>query len=162
MHAALPACPESWIQTFPAVSAWLCRRRASLLSTQYLSAVLCCAAGVFDVSDVQQLLRWLDSLARNPKGTDDVKAVTGVLPPVQKLVLQLLGQLNVVRINGLFVFAAYDASILCSPTVEVWQVVHVTVLDLQHARLGRKRDQGTGILWQVRNPTCSLLACLRQ
>jgi hypothetical protein len=60
------------------------------------SRVLCCAAGVFGVSDVQQLLHWLDSLARNPKGTDDVKAVTGVLPPVQKLVLQLLGQLNLV------------------------------------------------------------------
>lgn len=42
------------------------------------------------------MLHWLDSLARQPKGTDDVKAVTGVLPPVQKLVLQLLGQLNMV------------------------------------------------------------------
>lgn len=45
---------------------------------------------------MQLLLRWLDMLARNPKGTDDVKAVTGVLPPVQKLVLQLLGQINMV------------------------------------------------------------------
>lgn len=54
-------------------------------------------AGVFDVADMQLLLRWLDMLARNPKGTDDVKAVTGVLPPVQKLVLQLLEQLNMVR-----------------------------------------------------------------
>lgn len=49
------------------------------------------------MADMQLLLRWLDMLARNPKGTDDVKAVTGVLPPVQKLVLQLLGQLNMVR-----------------------------------------------------------------
>jgi hypothetical protein len=53
--------------------------------------------GVFDVQDMQLLLRWLDMLARNPKGADDVKAVTGVLPPVQKLVLQLLGQINMVR-----------------------------------------------------------------
>jgi hypothetical protein len=53
--------------------------------------------GVFDVPDMQLLLRWLDMLARNPKGTDDVKTVMGVLPPVQKLVLQLLGQINMVR-----------------------------------------------------------------
>lgn len=49
------------------------------------------------MADMQLLLHWMDMLARNPKGTDDVKAVTGVLPPVQKLVLQLLGQLNMVR-----------------------------------------------------------------
>jgi hypothetical protein len=55
-----------------------------------------CAAGVFDVADMQLLLRWMDMLARNPKGTDDVKSVSGVLPPVQKLVLQLLGQFNMV------------------------------------------------------------------
>jgi hypothetical protein len=64
---------------------------------------------VFDISDVQQLLRWLDSLARHPKGTDDVKAVTGVLPPVQKLVLQLLGQLNLVGI-----FAKYLHHNICA------------------------------------------------
>lgn len=55
-----------------------------------------CAAGVFDVADMQLLLRWMDMLARNPKGTDDVKSVSGVLPPVQKLVLQLLGQFKMV------------------------------------------------------------------
>lgn len=63
---------------------------------QHLHGLLFLSAGVFDVQDMQLLLRWLDMLARNPKGTDDVKAVTGVLPPVQKLVLQLLGQLNLV------------------------------------------------------------------
>lgn len=53
------------------------------------------------MSDMQLLLRWLDLLARNPKGADDVKSVPGVLPPVQKLVLQLLGQLNMVGEGGI-------------------------------------------------------------
>lgn len=53
-------------------------------------------AGIFDLADMQQLLHWLDVLARHPKGADDVKTVSGVLPPVQKLVLQLLGELNMV------------------------------------------------------------------
>jgi hypothetical protein len=68
-------------------------------------------AGVFDVADMQLLLRWLDMLARNPKGTDDVKAVTGVLPPVQKLVLQLLGQLNMVSED--LVLALIHSSLAC-------------------------------------------------
>jgi hypothetical protein len=55
---------------------------------------------VFDLSDLQLLLRWADALARNPKGADDAQPVAGVLPPVQKLVLQLLGALNAVRGQG--------------------------------------------------------------
>lgn len=74
------------------------QRGTGSTSPEPLHGLLFLSAGVFDVQDMQLLLRWLDMLARNPKGTDDVKAVTGVLPPVQKLVLQLLCQLNLVGV----------------------------------------------------------------
>lgn len=90
-------------------------------------------AGVFDVADMQLLLRWLDMLARNPKGTDDVKAVAGVLPPVQKLVLQLLGQLNMVRgacagraaLLALFISSFSLAGLFCCSDFQqaAWQQV---------------------------------------
>jgi hypothetical protein len=53
--------------------------------------------GAFDLADMQLLLRWLDALARHPTGADDVTPVPGVLPPVQKLVLQILAHFNTVR-----------------------------------------------------------------
>lgn len=46
---------------------------------------------------MQLLLKWMDGLARHPTGADDVTPVPGVLPPVQKLVLQILGHFNTVR-----------------------------------------------------------------
>jgi hypothetical protein len=52
--------------------------------------------GAFDLADMQLLLKWLDALARHPTGADDVTPVPGVLPPVQKLVLQILAHFNTV------------------------------------------------------------------
>ncbi|WIA43332.1 hypothetical protein OEZ86_009826 [Tetradesmus obliquus] len=52
--------------------------------------------GAFDHADMQLLLKWMDGLARHPTGADDVTPVPGVLPPVQKLVLQILGHFNTV------------------------------------------------------------------
>jgi hypothetical protein len=63
-----------------------------------LSAVLASQGpeGAFDLADMQLLLKWLNALARHPTGADDVTPVPGVLPPVQKLVLQILAHLNTV------------------------------------------------------------------
>eukprot|EP00775_Hariotina_reticulata_P011566 gene11566-11710_t len=65
-----------------------------------LSAVYVAQApeGAFDLPDMQMLLHWLSDLARHPTGADDVTPVPGVLPPVQKLVLQILGHFNTVDI----------------------------------------------------------------
>jgi hypothetical protein len=57
--------------------------------------------GGFDLEDTEALLRWCAGLARCPLGVDDVTPVPGVLPPVQKLVLQLLGHLSLVSRPGL-------------------------------------------------------------
>jgi hypothetical protein len=64
-----------------------------------LSSVLATqgSEGAFDLADMQLLLKWLDALARHPTGADDVTPVPGVLPPVQKLVLQILAHFNTVR-----------------------------------------------------------------
>lgn len=51
-----------------------------------------------DLADTQLLLKWMDALARYPTGADDVTPVPGVLPPVQKLVLQILGQFTGVSV----------------------------------------------------------------
>ena len=52
------------------------------------------ATTAFDLEDTEALLRWSNAFARYPLGVDDVSPVSGVLPPVQKLVLQLLSQLS--------------------------------------------------------------------
>lgn len=50
--------------------------------------------GIFDLADMKLLLKWLAALARYPVGADDVTPVPGVLPPVQKLVLQTFAHFN--------------------------------------------------------------------
>jgi hypothetical protein len=71
------------------------------------------ATSAFDVEDTEALLRWCNAFARYPLGADDVTPVPGVLPPVQKLVLQLLGQLSPVSFErpGLMVIWGYQ--VLC-------------------------------------------------
>lgn len=48
---------------------------------------------VFDLQDTLLLLKWVDAFVRYPVGADDVTPVHGVLPPVQKSVLAVLGHL---------------------------------------------------------------------
>lgn len=52
----------------------------------------------FDLQDTRQYLRWLDQFARYPFGPDDVMGVQGILPQVQKGVLQGFSQMAPISI----------------------------------------------------------------
>jgi hypothetical protein len=71
--------------------------------------------GAFDLADMQLLLRWLNALARHPTGADDVTPVPGVLPPVQKLVLQILAHFNTVGAAVRARFILVGADVLAQP-----------------------------------------------
>lgn len=63
----------------------------------------------FDAEDVRALLKWLDAFARHPLGADDAPPVPGVLPPVQKAALAVLGQV-----------AAGGGGAAAPPPAEAW------------------------------------------